>query len=197
MDGQHRACPLDEELDVEPSPTEEPGAHLEVFQRLETAVLQRYAQKGVPGVLRLLENLAKWVGLFTAFGQADGRDLDAIATRKLLERLAAPAGASTWATDHVAGHQREFDQSTLRLLLDELALLQEHYGMARMLSADPVFSLMSISGADEPDPVSANSAASRALHAYLEQLRVARSVVGESWWTTSGEVPPVGRRAVS
>ena len=180
---------------MEASTIEEPGAHLEVFQRLEGAVLQRYAQKGVPGVLRLLENLAKWVGLFTAFGREDGRDLDAIATRKLLERLAAPAGTSTWATDHVASEQRDLDQSTLRLLLDELGLLHEHHGMARMLSADPVFSLMAVSGADETDPVKANRAASHALREYLAQLHLARSVVGESWWTGSGGVPPLGQLA--
>lgn len=182
---------------MEASTTEEPDAHLEVFQRLEVAVLRRYDQKGVPGVLRLLENLAKWVGLFTGFGEADGRDLDAIATRKLLERLAAPAGTSTWATDHIASEQRELDHSTLRLLLDELGLLQEHYGMARMLSADPVFSLMAVSGADEADPVNANRAASQALREYLERLGVARSVVGESWWTTSGGTPPPGQAAAS
>lgn len=173
----------DEELEVEASTTQDPGARQEVFQRLEAAVFQRYAQKGVPGVVRLLENLHKWVGLFTAFGQEDGRDLDAIATRKLLERLAAPLGSSTWAQEHLTEEQRRFDESTLRLLLDELDLLQEHHGMARMLSADPVLSLMAVSGADESDPVEANRAASQALHQYLEQLRAARSAVGEGWWS--------------
>lgn len=165
------------------STTEEPGARQEVLQRLQAAVLQRYAQKGVPGVVRLLENLQKWVGLFTAFGQEDGRDLDAIATRKLLERLAAPPAGSTWAQEHLTEDQRRFDESTLRLLLDELELLQEHHGMARMLSADPVLSLMAVSGADETDPVEANKAASHALHQYLEQLRAARFAVGDSWWS--------------
>lgn len=168
---------------MEASTIEGAGARHEVFQRLEAAVFHRYAQQGVPGVVRLLENLQKWVGLFTAFGQEDGRDLDAIATRKLLERLAPPTGRSTWAQDHLSEEQRDFDQSTLRLLLDELGLLQEHHGMARMLSADPVLSLMTVSGADEADPVRANAAASHALHAYLERLRAARSAVGDGWWT--------------
>lgn len=174
----------DEEFEVEAWTTEGPGATQDVFERLEAAVFQRYEQKGVPGVVRLLQTLQKWVGLFTAFGQEDGRDLDAIATRKLLERLAAPQGSSTWARDHLTSEQRAFDQSTLRLLLDELGVLQEHHGMARMLSADPVFSLMAVSGADETDPVDANKAASTALHQYLEQLRAARSLLGDGWGAT-------------
>lgn len=166
---------------MEASTTEGPGAAREVFERLEAAVFQRYEQQGVPGVVRLLQTLQKWVGLFTAFGQEDGRDLDAIATRKLLERLAAPQRSSTWARDHLTAEQRAFDQSTLRLLLDELAVLQERHGMARMLAADPVLSLMAVSGADETDPVAANNAASHALHQYLEQLRAARSLLGDTW----------------
>lgn len=168
---------------MEASTTEGAGAAQEVFERLEAAVFQRYDQKGVPGVVRLLQTLQKWVGLFTAFGQEDGRDLDAIATRKLLERLAAPQAGSTWAREQLAEDQRRFDESTLRLLLDELELLHEHHGMARMLSADPVLSLMAVSGADATDPVEANKAASHALHQYLEQLRAARCAVGDSWWT--------------
>jgi hypothetical protein len=180
--GKSRTC--DEEFEVEASTTEGPGATQEVFERLEVAVFQRYDQKGVPGVVRLLQTLQKWVGLFTAFGQEDGRDLDAIATRKLLERLAAPQGSSTWARDHLTAEQRTFDRTTLRLLLDELGVLQERHGMARMLSADPVLSLMAVSGADEADPVDANRAASNALHQYLEQLRAARLLLGDAWWTT-------------
>ena len=168
---------------MEASTTEGPGARQEVFQRLEAAVFQRYEQQGVPGVVRLLQTLQKWVGLFTAFGQEDGRDLDAIATRKLLERLAAPPGSSTWAQDHLTAQQRAFVESTLRLLLGELGVLQEHHGMARMLSADPVLSLMTVAGADEADPVRANAAASEALHQYLGQLRAARSLLGDAWWT--------------
>lgn len=157
--------------------------YAEVFERLEAAVFQRYEQQGVPGVVRLLQTLQKWVGLFTAFGQEDGRDLDAIASRKLLERLAAPQASPTWAQDHLTAEQRAFDQSTLRLLLDELGVLQERHGMARMLGADPVLSLMAVSGADETDPVGANNASSNALHRYLEQLRAARSLLGDSWTT--------------
>lgn len=168
---------------MEASTTEGSGARQEVFERLEAAVFQRYDQKGVPGVVRLLQTLQKWVGLFTGFGQEDGRDLDAIATRKLLERLAAPQASSTWARDHLTAQQRAFDRSTLRLLLDELGVLQEHHGMARMLGADPVLSLMTVAGADETDPVEANRAASNALHQYLEQLRAARSLLGDSWGT--------------
>lgn len=167
---------------MEASTTQEPGARQQVFQRLEAAMWHRYGQKGMPGVVRLLENLQKWVGLFTAFGQEDGRDLDAIATRKLLERLVTPQGSASWAQEHLTAEQRRFDESTLRLLLDELDVLQEHHGMARMLSADPVLTLMAVSGADQSDPVEANRAASQALHQYLEQLRAARSAVGDSWW---------------
>lgn len=160
------------------------GREQDLFELLQQALLHRYAEHGVPAALHMLDSLAKWVGLFTAFAP-EREAADAMAAAKIRERVdVAQRPLATWAGEHLSAEQRRYDEETLRLLLEELRELQEHHGMAKMLEADPVFSLMTVHGAaGAADAVAANKAASEKLQDYLVRVRAAREATGPEWWS--------------
>lgn len=154
----------------------------QVLRMLADAVGQRYAEKGVPAALRLMRSLEKRIALFTGF-VAQRQHADAIAAQQIRLHIASmPRTPAAWASQMLAEDQRRHDRETLELLTDELRVLHRAYGMARMLQADPVFSLMAVDGSDAgADPVEANKVASQRLREYLLHLRAARLAAGSDW----------------